>query len=279
MAQELREAGVSRSSIHDAFCGPRLPQWHVVDALIEILASRAPILTAEQQLEALHALWLRAAEAEQSALASSSPEEGAQAKRWALLLDVERYASHSDAVQMQIRELVHEFTDAVLVSAGVDKAHRHRVNRGDSLLELIDGNVPLVPVLRSLLLKGPVQLLEANRMMSTSMLVRLRIVISTALLDANSGTVQGWIGPELNDAARLLDSYALRSALHERSDVMVLAVTDPLYREVLDPLPASTLPAVFDQVIVETKSGTMVAWRTAPMAADGRGWVEAGESS
>ncbi|MFJ7342349.1 hypothetical protein ACIQU3_18920 [Streptomyces sp. NPDC101110] len=274
MAQELRAAGISRSAIHDAFSGPRLPQWHAVDALLEILASRAPSLTAEQQLEPLHALWLRAAEAEQSALASSIPVEEGQAKGWALLLDVERFASHSDAVQMQIRQVVHDFTDAVLASSGVGKAHRHRVDRGDSLLELIDGNFPLVPVLRSLLLQGPIQLHETNRMMPTSMLVRLRIVVATAPFEVDSVTALGWRSQELNDAIRLLDSYSFRQAMHERTDVMVLAVTDPLYREVVEPLPAGVLPAVFDEIIVDGKSGPMVAWRTAPMAAGVYGWAE-----
>ncbi|MEH0441557.1 hypothetical protein QBA74_39790 [Streptomyces scabiei] len=245
-----------------------------MDALLEILASRAPSLTAEQQLEAIHALWLRAAEAEQSALTSSSPVEGGQAKGWALLLDVERFTSHSDAVQMQIRQVVHDFTDAVLASAGVDKAHRHRTDRGDSLLELIDGNFPLVPVLRSLLLQGPIQLHEANRMMPTSVIVRLRIVVAMAPFEIDSVTAQGWPSQELNDATRLLDLYSLRQAMHERTDAMVLAVTDPLYREVVKPLPAGVLPAVFDEMIVDGKSGPMVAWRTAPMAAGVHGWAE-----
>ncbi|MEU9958607.1 hypothetical protein [Streptomyces sp. NPDC050982] len=274
MAQELRAAGISRSSIHDAFSGPRLPQWHVADALLEILASRAPSLTAEQQLESLNALWLRAAEAEQSALASSSPVAGEPAKGWALLLDAERSAAHSDAVQMQLHQAACEFTDAVLASAGVDKADRRRVDRGDSLLELINGSVPLIPVLRSLLLKGPIQLGETNRMMPTSMLVRLRIVVGVAPFDVNLVNSQGWQSQELNDATRLLDSYSLRQMMQQWPDVMVLAVTDPLYREVVEPLPAGVLPAAFDEIIVDGKNGPTVAWRTAPMAAGVYGWAE-----
>ncbi|MGW7724914.1 hypothetical protein ACWGJ6_16360 [Streptomyces canus] len=245
-----------------------------MDALLEILASRAPSLTAEQQLEAIHALWLRAAEAEQSALTSSNPVEGRQAKGWALLLDVERFASHSDAVQMQIRQAVYDFSDAVLASAGVDKAHRHRTDRGDSLLELIDGNFPLVPVLRSLLLRGPIQLHETNRIMPTSMLVRLRIVVAMVRFEIDSVTAHGWQSQELNDATRLLDSYSFRQAMHERTDAMVLAVTDPLYPEVVEPLPAGVLPAVFDEIIVDGKNGPRVAWRTALMATDAYGWAE-----
>ncbi|MFG2707410.1 hypothetical protein [Streptomyces sp. NPDC048386] len=166
------------------------------------------------------------------------------------------------------------FSDAVLASAGVNKGDRRRVDRGDSLLELINGSVPLIPVLRSLLLKGPIQLHETNRMMPTSMLVRLRIVVAMAPFDVNSVTTQGWQSQELNDATRLLDSYSLRQMMQQWPDVMVLAVTDPFYREVVEPLPAGVLPAAFDEIVVDGKNGPMVAWRTAPMAAGVYGWAE-----
>ncbi|MFI0774143.1 DUF5710 domain-containing protein [Streptomyces sp. NPDC021212] len=60
MATELKGAGISRSTIYDAFASKRLPNWHVVDALVEVLATRHPRTTPEQEADAVHALWLLA---------------------------------------------------------------------------------------------------------------------------------------------------------------------------------------------------------------------------
>ncbi|MDC0769592.1 acyl carrier protein [Streptomyces sp. HD] len=38
----LLQKRISRTRLHDAFTEPRLPPWDTVDALVEILASRAP---------------------------------------------------------------------------------------------------------------------------------------------------------------------------------------------------------------------------------------------
>lgn len=64
MAAELKGAGISRSTIYDAFSSTRLPNWHVVDALVEVLATRHPRTAPEQEVETFHALWLLAVDDE-----------------------------------------------------------------------------------------------------------------------------------------------------------------------------------------------------------------------
>ncbi|MGW6016201.1 hypothetical protein [Streptomyces sp. NPDC055210] len=54
------EGGVSRSRLHDALTSGRLPRWEVVDALVEVLGSRARGTAPEQELDRFHALWQRA---------------------------------------------------------------------------------------------------------------------------------------------------------------------------------------------------------------------------
>lgn len=66
MAKELEGAEISRSTIYDAFSSTRLPAWHVVDALVEVLATRHPRTTPEQVAETFHALWLLAVDEEES---------------------------------------------------------------------------------------------------------------------------------------------------------------------------------------------------------------------
>lgn len=64
VATELKGAGISRSTIYDAFASTRLPNWHVVDALVEVLAERHPATAPEQEVQAFHALWLLAVDEE-----------------------------------------------------------------------------------------------------------------------------------------------------------------------------------------------------------------------
>ncbi|MBX7546842.1 acyl carrier protein [Streptomyces sp. NPDC088560] len=51
---------ISRTRLHDAFTEPRLPPWDTVDALVEILGTRAPGTTPQEVLPEMHALWVLA---------------------------------------------------------------------------------------------------------------------------------------------------------------------------------------------------------------------------
>jgi len=62
IARVLKGAGISRSTIHDAFCSPRLPKWKVIDALVEVLSSQAPGGRPEEDQRVLYEVWLRAAQ-------------------------------------------------------------------------------------------------------------------------------------------------------------------------------------------------------------------------
>ncbi|MEV6841363.1 hypothetical protein AB0N17_44090 [Streptomyces sp. NPDC051133] len=61
VAQALKGAGISRSTIHDAFCSQQLPKWKVIDALVEVLSSQAPGGRPEEDQKVLYEVWLRAA--------------------------------------------------------------------------------------------------------------------------------------------------------------------------------------------------------------------------
>ncbi|MER6474570.1 PP2C family protein-serine/threonine phosphatase [Streptomyces collinus] len=62
VARALQGAGISRSTVHDAFCSRRLPKWKIVDALVEVLSSQAPNGRPEEDLKVLYEVWLRAAQ-------------------------------------------------------------------------------------------------------------------------------------------------------------------------------------------------------------------------
>ncbi|MCZ0986186.1 acyl carrier protein [Streptomyces diastatochromogenes] len=56
----LLQKRISRTRLHDAFTEPRLPPWDTVDALVEILAARAPGTSPQEVLPEVHALWVLA---------------------------------------------------------------------------------------------------------------------------------------------------------------------------------------------------------------------------
>ncbi|WP_189958941.1 acyl carrier protein [Streptomyces alanosinicus] len=58
----LLQKRISRTRLHDAFTEPRLPPWDTVDALVEILATRAPGRTPQEVLPEVHALWVLASQ-------------------------------------------------------------------------------------------------------------------------------------------------------------------------------------------------------------------------
>ncbi|WP_405614492.1 hypothetical protein [Streptomyces sp. NBC_00076] len=262
MAREVRGAGISRSSIHDAFSSVRLPQWHVVDALLEILASKAPGLTAEQQLEPMHALWLRAAEAEQSLVKSAAGAMMADAQRSILLFDAEHYSDRDDVQQAYLRRVLYEIIDHVLAAAGINEAQRRREDRGDSVMELIDASVSLTALLRALITEMPKRLLAVNRALSSGAQVRIRGVLATGHVTIDE--YDGWVGSDLNRAWRMLNAEFLRKALQEQTNNIALCISDSVYQgTVRHGRPLIPLES-FHRVTFDSRDGQMAAWLTSP---------------
>ncbi|MFF4177639.1 DUF5710 domain-containing protein [Streptomyces sp. NPDC001750] len=73
MAQELKGAGISRSTIYDAFSSTRLPSWQVVDALVETLGTRHPRTSPEEEQPRFYDLWLGAVSDEDEEMGDDLP--------------------------------------------------------------------------------------------------------------------------------------------------------------------------------------------------------------
>ncbi|WP_367046130.1 hypothetical protein [Streptomyces sp. Je 1-332] len=262
MTRNLRDAGISRSSIHDAFSSPRLPRWRVVDALIEILSSMAPVVIAEQQLEPMHALWMRAATAGQRPATSSAPITTAPVSRTLLLLDIAQYSDRDDVEQRHLRRTLYGIVDRVLTASGIDETQHQRADRGDSVMELIAAEASLIALLRTLLTEVPVQLRAVNRMTASSAQIRLRVVLSTGHVAVDE--LDGWIGSDLNRACRLLDAEFLRTASRERDDGFALCVSDSVYDGTVRPGHSGISLEDFHRVAFDSKDGPSTAWLTGP---------------
>ncbi|WAL72555.1 hypothetical protein OU787_14185 [Kitasatospora sp. YST-16] len=183
--------------------------------------------------------------------------------RTILLLDIERFSRRDDVVQAVLRRALRVVVDQTLVAAGVEPSRQYREDRGDGLIVLLGADVPKTSVLRTLLTLTPELLHDHNRLVSTSAQMRLRMVLTSGEVahDPQDNTVGGLVGHDLNQAFRLLESDALRTALAGRSpDTCVLAVGDAVYQGVVRHGYQGIRPDSFAPAEIPVKDGTVHAW-------------------
>ncbi|MEV5505501.1 hypothetical protein [Streptomyces orinoci] len=183
--------------------------------------------------------------------------------RTILLLDIEQFSRRDDVVQAVLRRTLNTVTDQLSEAAGVEATQQYREDRGDGLIVLISGDVAKTAVLRSLVTVTPELLRDHNRLASASAQMRLRMVLAVGEVahDPQAGTTGGLVGHDLNQAFRLLDSDALRTALAEQADPdCVLAVSDAVYQGVIRHGHHGVRPELFRRTDVKVKDGVLSAW-------------------
>ncbi|MEV0639299.1 hypothetical protein AB0I77_31070 [Streptomyces sp. NPDC050619] len=178
--------------------------------------------------------------------------------RTILLFDIEQYGSRDDVEQAFLRRLLYDLVDTTLLAADVDETARLRADRGDSVMELIDTQVSVPALVKTLLTETIALLHNKNRLIATSAQMRLRIVVSSGYVAVDE--LDGWVGSDLNHAVRLLNSDPLRDALKQRDGDCVLCVSDGIYQGVVRHGPLGVRPDDFHRITVETKEGPTVAW-------------------
>ncbi|MEU6679174.1 hypothetical protein [Streptomyces sp. NPDC046925] len=182
----------------------------------------------------------------------------ATVNRTILLFDIEQFGRRDDVEQAFLRRLLYDVADQTLTAAGIDETARLRADRGDSVMELIDANIPVSVLLKSLLAETPALLRNKNRVASNSAQMRLRIVLSTGHVAVDE--LNGWVGSDLNHACRLLDAAPLREALRQREEDSVLCVSDGVYQGVVRHGPLGVRPEQFRRITVDAKEGPTIAW-------------------
>ncbi|WP_225824997.1 hypothetical protein [Streptomyces naphthomycinicus] len=178
--------------------------------------------------------------------------------RTILLFDIERFGSRDDVEQAFLRRVLYDVVDTTLVAAAVEETARLRADRGDSVMELIDAQVSVPALVKTLLTETPAVLHSKNRLLADSARMRLRIVLAAGYVAVDE--LDGWVGSDLNHAVRLLDADALRDALKQQDEDCVLCVSDGVYGGVVRHGPLGVRPEDFHRVTVETKEGPTVAW-------------------
>lgn len=178
--------------------------------------------------------------------------------RTILLFDIEQFGSRDDVEQAYLRRILYDVVDATLVAAAVDEAAALRADRGDSVMELIDTQVSVPALVKTLLTETPSLLHSKNRLLASSARMRLRIVLSSGYVAVDE--LDGWVGSDLNHAVRLLNADVLRKTLAQRDRDCVLCVSESVYQGVVRHGPVGVRPEDFHRVTVDTKEGPTVAW-------------------
>ncbi|GHJ34935.1 hypothetical protein [Streptomyces sp. TS71-3] len=187
--------------------------------------------------------------------------------RTILLLDIERYSDRDDIEQTYLRRRLYDVTDRALQSAGIDETLRLRADRGDSVMELVDANASVPALLRALLTQVPDELREMNRLASSTVQIRLRVVVATGYVAVDDR--DGWVGTDLNNACRLLDAQVLRDALKERPSGMALCVSPGIHAGIVRHDHRGIPAHDFHAITVHSKNGPLEAWLHGPLPTAG----------
>ncbi|MEU6662258.1 hypothetical protein [Streptomyces sp. NPDC046821] len=177
--------------------------------------------------------------------------------RTILLFDIEQFGKRDDVEQASLRRVLYDVADGTLSAAGISETARLRADRGDSVVELIDANVPISALVKALLNETPMLVHARNRLLASSARMRLRIVLAAGFVMVDD---KGWVGSDLNHAFRLLDAEPLREALRGSADSSVLCVSDTVYQGVVRHGHLGVRPEEFHEVTVEAKEGPTTAW-------------------
>ena len=182
--------------------------------------------------------------------------------RTILLLDIEGFGKHDDVQQTFMRRVLYDVVRGTLEAAGVEPAAQRLEDRGDSVITLIDPEIPKVGLLRALLTETPALLHGYNRVAASSTQVRLRIVLASGEVAVHElpGALGGLVGADLNQACRVLDSQLLRDALRERPGQNVLCVSESVYRGTVSHGYPGIHPEEFQQVVLHGEEGPIPAW-------------------
>jgi hypothetical protein len=247
---------ISRSSLHDAFTGPGRPPWDTVEALVEILATRSPHSSAEEEAKRFHQLWVDAA---RSVIATSpvppsrsDRKPAAQDLFWVIGTDVAGFGAADDVLQAIMRMQLYNYVNEALAFAGMGGS-AESVDRGDSVLSLVPAEKSGVGSLLGFLLHLERLILEQAPSKTE---LKLRVAVSVGPLEVAE---DGWFGSALNDTARLLDSHRLRDNARVSVGRLTVAVTSQIHEAVETYSPRGFHP-IFKPDRVSTKEGDLPVW-------------------
>lgn len=175
--------------------------------------------------------------------------------RTIVVVDIAGFGNRTDPVRAELRDSMHVILNTAMLSTGIDVDRVDLVDGGDGALVLVPADVPKNRLVERL----PEALVAALREYNVGRPDRLRF-----RLVLHAGEVirdrHGYVGEAINTATGLLDSGTFRAFHQLTDDDLVVAVTDPIYRGVVEQASAGTDPGRYRQVVIESIKNPMFAW-------------------
>ncbi|WP_327073633.1 hypothetical protein OHV13_13385 [Kitasatospora purpeofusca] len=177
--------------------------------------------------------------------------------RTILVLDIEGSGRRSDVEVAVLRRMMYTVLRGTLAAASVEASEYRTEDRGDGAFVLIDPSVPKPQLIRALLTHTPERLYDSNRLASSSVQVRLRIVVHSGEVTLDE---HGALGADVVEAFRLLDTRELRAALESTTEASVLCVSDAVHRGVVRHRHPGIRAEHFHRFVTEAKEGELAGW-------------------
>jgi hypothetical protein len=175
-----------------------------------------------------------------------------------LIVDVEKFSdpTRTNTHQLAIRDTVYKVLQQSFAKASINWAKCVTEDRGDGVLILIPPTVPKSLLVEKLPAHLAEMLVQHNADCPTQVRIRLRVALHAG--EVHSDT-HGYAGTSINQAFRLIEASASRTALSQSSGVVALVVSDWFYDEVVRHCPDAE-PSCFRKVHMKVKSSKMTAW-------------------
>jgi class 3 adenylate cyclase len=177
-----------------------------------------------------------------------------------LVTDVEAFGRLRNPQQIAVRRRMYEILSDAFVRAGVPWSSCIHEDRGDGVLIVIPGDVPKALVVARVLPEIAAALAAADRDVSVPP-IRLRLAAHAG--DAHRDR-HGFVGADVNQAFRLVDSGELKRALRSTAAHCAILVSDALYQATVRHGYDGIDIGSYHPVPVHTKEDDITGWLAIP---------------
>jgi hypothetical protein len=179
--------------------------------------------------------------------------------------DVEHYSGKGTGREIDTQERLAALVEFALGEAGLARDDYRIQEQGDGGLALLPtgGDIDEPWLLVRLIRGFETGLEELNAGLLPDWRMRVRVALHQGVVHR---AAHGYAGPAVTEVFRILDSGVVRSALAGSAGFVVVAVADPLYRDVLMHGYHGLRGSAFSRVRVESKKFSADAWLYAPGA-------------
>ncbi|GAA1783955.1 hypothetical protein [Actinomadura chokoriensis] len=191
-------------------------------------------------------------------LLSGRRPQGARPRLHVMLaLDIARFTSRDEAMQIHLREVMYRIVDEAYVTA---RAGRRLEDRGDGIFMIVGPRTGLDVVLSSLIQNIRAGIREHNRNAVPAARIQLRMALHAGFLHEDA---HGVAGSSVNRLFRLLDAPVMKDRLAVDGTDFALVMSDYVYEAATGYHLVDA--ADFEMIRVEVKETCTDAWLwTAP---------------